>query len=279
MAKKSQVMQAKYRKMRRWGMPFAGAFLILFYLFFFGPLFPWNPIKYAYQRIETPYALIYVQGEESPFTLRDELTKIFSETEDRFGLEYSEKITIILSAEDQLKGYLPWIDWDRVGGVALHTGNIVYINQDHMSRSSFDVTAFLKHEITHILFYQQMSFANAWEMKEQQWLMEGTAVYHAGYEYLSKEALPREFARRGYLVAEEGQWIYQNLDENDGRFNYALYGYFMDYLIEEYGLEKLQNYIRQYLAAPQDHRQLFQAEYGIALSQALDDLEAEIITP
>jgi len=243
--------------------------LITICLFLFGPLFPWSPIQIGYDKVETRYANFYIRDKAKLSYLYTNLDVFLSQTEDLYGLSYHEKMNIVISVEEsELRRFLPWINWHKVGGVALHTGNVVYINQGKANRN-FDSLGFLKHEVTHILFNQNTSFANAWTAKKQQWLMEGTAVYNSGQYYLSDFEFSNEMTRRDLLYDDQSQQLFTNIDPSEGKFNYTLWGHFIKYLVVNHGLGKLQNFIQGYLEQPGDYRILFEEVYGFELSQVM----------
>ena len=55
----------------------------------------------------------------------------------------------------------------------------------------------------------------------------------------------------------------------DIRLRYAFYGFFIQFLVEHYGLEKMQEYISSYLNDPTGYISLFLNVYGEELSSIL----------
>ena len=56
----------------------------------------------------------------------------------------------------------------------------------------------------------------------------------------------------------------------DLRFRYAYYRYFIQFLVDNYGLEKLQQYIKKYMNDPKDYKIIFIEVYQNDLSTILD---------
>lgn len=63
------------------------------------------------------------------------------------------------------------------------------------------------------------------------------------------------------------------MGKNIIRLKYTYYRYFIEFLIESYGLEKLQAYIKSYLENPQNYAELFPEIYKKELNDVLNDFD------
>lgn len=159
--------------------------LILSYLFW-GPLFPWNPIKIGYEKIESSKATAYItdyNGEEVVY----KLDEIIQEEEKFHDLKFKEKFKIIiLGKESNMKRYLPWMSGSGYS-VKLGSMNVIYIGANARN-SPFGIGVFLKHEISHLLIHQNTSSHDKnMEIVTQGWLAEGVATYFGGPQYYNKD--------------------------------------------------------------------------------------------
>jgi len=103
------------------------SFLLLVVLYlFWGPLFPWNPLKFGFKKIKSSKATVYItdfKDENVVYTLDE----IVQEEEIFHGLEFKEKFKIIiLGKESNMKRYLPWL---RGSGYSVKLGsvNVIYL--------------------------------------------------------------------------------------------------------------------------------------------------------
>lgn len=99
--------------------------LVVSYLFW-GPLFPWNPLKFGFKKIESSKAAVYItdfKGENVVY----KLDEILQDEEIFHGIEFMEKFKIIiLGKESNMKRYLPWMNGSGYS-VKLGSLNVIYI--------------------------------------------------------------------------------------------------------------------------------------------------------
>ncbi|MCD4735986.1 MAG: hypothetical protein K8R53_08085, partial [Bacteroidales bacterium] len=152
--------------------------LVVLYLFW-GPLFPWSPLKLGFKKIESSKATVYITdfNDESVVCNLDE---ILQEEEKFHGLKFRERFKIIiLGKESNMKRYLPWL---KGSGYSVKLGflNVIYIGA--IARNSqYGIEIFLKHEISHLLIHQNTSSsADNMEIVKQGWLAEGVATHFGG---------------------------------------------------------------------------------------------------
>ena len=102
-------------------------FSVLVIYLFWGPLFPWNPIKIGYTKIDTPKAVIYISNITTKDSVVYHIGKIISEEEKFHDLKFKNKIKIIvLDEESNVKRYLPWLSGSKYS-VSLSMVDLIYI--------------------------------------------------------------------------------------------------------------------------------------------------------
>jgi hypothetical protein len=87
---------------------FLSFFLIVVLYLFWGPLFPWNPMKFGFKKIESSKATVYI-NEFNDEGVVYKLDEILKEEEEFHGMRLCQKITV----------------WD---GCILETRNITFID-------------------------------------------------------------------------------------------------------------------------------------------------------
>ena len=243
-------------------------FLLIILYLLWGPLFPWSPVKIGFKTIESSHATIYIQdfnGENVVY----KLDEIIAEAEKFHGIKFKEKFKIIiLDKESNMKRYLPWMKGTGFS-VKLGFANVIYLGS--IARNSPNgIEVYLKHEISHLLIHQNTSSAeNNFEILNQGWFAEGTATYYGGpYYYFKNEFLELWIANKlGFDKLYE-----KNPHKMDVRMNtlyYTYYRFFIEFLIESYGIEKYQIYLKKYISYPKKYKILFNEVYKNDLIEIL----------
>ena len=82
---------------------------LVFYLFW-GPLFPWNPIKIGYEKIDLSKGTVYINELTEKDSVVYRLDEILLEEEKFHDLKYVDNFKIIvLNKDSNMKRYLPWL--------------------------------------------------------------------------------------------------------------------------------------------------------------------------
>jgi len=55
----------------------------------------------------------------------------------------------------------------------------------------------------------------------------------------------------------------------DARLKYSVYGYFTEYLVTRFGLERLQHYVRDYQREPERYRKIFFSTFGTRFEETV----------
>jgi hypothetical protein len=136
-------------------------------------------------------------------------------------------------------------------------GNKIYIlNKDNTEKESShkynpeEYSAFIKHELSHS-FYNVLAEKNYRPI----WLNDGVAVYISGQNKFNKRK-PKEFCK-----------FLEFYDHGDNELYYES-GFFIEFLVEKFGKEKLLNLIKESKNAKTETKfsELFVKEYGFELT-------------
>lgn len=241
-------------------------FIALLIAFFFGPLIPFSPAKIGYDSVESKKAVVYIRDKSllKPFYANTDT--IMSDIENLYGLKYTNPIQIFVTLDyEELGKYIPWLDYKGLGGVALQVGDVIYINTKKIAERQYSEEEFVRHELVHSLISQHASLMDNLEIDRQVWLSEGIATYFGGPNYLTKE----EFL---HILGEKKPDFF-NLNPDEPKFNYTLYRYFIQYLMDTFGKEKFQTFLKAYIEDPREYRKLFSDMYGISFEDALKGFE------
>jgi hypothetical protein len=250
-------------------------FLALLFYLFWGPLFPWSPIKAGFQKIPSAKANIYIQGMTFSDSIVYHIDEILESEESFHELKYKDRVTIIIvDPETSMKRFAPWLRGSGYS-VSLSMLNLIYIGPI-ARQSSFGIKTYLKHELSHMLMAQNTSFRKALRMHNQGWFVEGIAQYFSGHYFYS----PSEFTE----ICKSRRVSFNTLREqnplemsfSDLKLNYTYYQLFIDYLINQYGLESLKYYIKLYIKAPDNYREMFKTVYGSDLEGILDSFKSSL---
>ena len=247
---------------------------LLFYLFW-GPLFAWSPIKPGFQKIPSTKANIYIQNMTSSDSIVYYIDQILGDEEVFHQLNYEDRVTIIIvDPKTKMNRFAPWLRGSGYS-VSLSMLNLIYIGPT-ARRSSFGIKTYLKHELSHMLMDQNTSFRKALKMHEQGWLLEGIAQHFSGHHFYS----PSEFVE----ICKSRQISFGSLREQNPlemsfpnlKLNYTYYQLFVEYLVRQYGLESLQDYIKLYIEDPEEYRVMFETVYDSKLDNILNTFKASL---
>ena len=247
-------MKFKFRK-RYFFLIFIAAIVI--YLFW-GPLFPWSPLKIGFTKIESSIATIYIEDYEGESAVHN-IEEIIRDEERFHALKFKEKFKIIiLGKESSMKRFLPWMRGSDYS-VKLGYVNVIYIGPFGRF-SQYGLEAYMKHEISHLLIHQNVTSGN-FEILNQGWLSEGTATYFGGPHFYEKNEfinLWKESGRGFGSLYEENPLV---MDRDIITLKYTYYRFFVEFLINTYGLEKFQAYLNSYINDPKNYKPLFSDIY------------------
>jgi len=236
-------------------------------------LFPWNPIKSGFRKIESSKATVYIT-EFNDENVVYKLDEILQEEEEFHGIGFKKKFKIIiLGKESNMKRFLPWM---RGSGYSVKLGsvNVIYIGANARN-SQHGIAVFLKHEISHLLIHQNArSGSNNMEILKQGWLSEGVATYFGGPHYYDKAEFLEVWTEKGLTFNNLYEENPLEMDGSIFRLKYTYYRFFVEFLIETYGLEKLQAYLKSYIINPKNYKIIFPEIYDEELKEILQKYNA-----
>ena len=199
---------------------------IILYLFW-GPLFPWNPIKIGYITINSSKATIYINDMTERYSVVYRINDIMQAEEIFHDLNYIDDFKIvILSKESNMKRYVPWLKGSGYS-VSLSSLNLIYIGP--IARNSQPgIEPYLKHELSHLLIGQNTTLDKALKIHEQGWFVEGIAEYFSGHDFYNKNEL--------IMLLKMSNLRFNSLDENNPlnmsseelKLRYSYYGFLIE---------------------------------------------------
>ncbi len=218
--------------------------ILIFYSLFWGPLFAYNPIKLNYEKIKGEnYELFYKNKLIQEPCFKNVDTYILQFEKD-FRLRSKKNVKIIITEESDLKRFMPWKRTTGMGGMALQTGDVLYINVTPIYENSYNIEEYIKHELVHLLTYQNSGVINALKM-DQMWMIEGVPVAFGGPNYYTNEEFERMLQENEFRDAKPSSG-------EGGRVYYTVYGKFIKFLCDKYGKEVFNTFLETYTKDPSD---------------------------
>lgn len=243
-------------------------FVVIAIYLFWGPLFPWNPIKIGYQKINSSKATIYITDMTEKDSVVFHINEIILEEEKFHNLKYLDDFRIIiLNRESNMKRYLPWLKGSGYS-VSLGIANVIYIGPT-ARKSSTGIERYLKHELSHLLIDQNTTFEKGKQIHDQGWLAEGIAEYISGHSFYSKNEFIELCRRNNFQFTSLNEQNPLNMSLQEVKFKYTYYRFFIEFLVSNYGVDKLQNFLRKYINQPLDYKNIFIDVYSNNLDEIL----------
>lgn len=257
----------------------------LYFLGTTGPLLAWSPIKpgYAEHQAET-YTVYYHEDVPLPEYYKT-LDAYITQYSGQLELPVKKNIKLIRTNKANIKKHLPWMSTESIGGAALQTGDVLYISYEKLTEQGMNEEEFVKHELIHLLHYQNATLINSFNAGKRIYMSEGVPFYVGGPRYYPREEFLEKVKRAKLEETLEGDEIYivdafSALDKESGdqyKISHMLYGEFIGYLISTYGQEKFSSFNHAFLENPFMHRELFEEHFGKKLEVALQEFEEELL--
>jgi hypothetical protein len=246
-------------------------FLLLALAFPFGPLLPWSPLKLGYNRTSFARADVYLGSAHAPMPDYAQVEQMMREAEAFHGLRFHRRIKVI-----ECKNWadcdraMPWLNTHGLGGVTLATGDVIYLTPK-LREKQFSTAEFLRHELSHALLSQNTTIYSTYKLNEQPWFFEGLAVsFGRQQDYLKRDAFllqAKQTELLGYLdpAKRATPW--------NARFAYPAQRYFIEYVKEQLGAERFQQFLEGNIAEPLQWRRNFTAVFGQPFEQVAQAYE------
>ena len=263
----------KVRKRNLLGLVLLGG--ALFYLFW-GPLFPWSPYKPGYIKIEAKKGNVYITDPEERDSVVFKVDEIVQLAEEFHDLEFRSNFRImVLPIDADMKRYLPWLKGSGYS-VSLSMADLIYIGPT-ARKSAWGIGTYIKHELSHMLIDQNTTTENALIIHEQGWLAEGIAEYFSGHRFYTREEM-REGVLDGNIefngVLEKNPL---NMSMYELKIRYSYYAYFIEFVVDKYGKNKFQQYLKTYIADPESYKKSIDDVYSSGLDVLLAEYRAYIL--
>lgn len=241
--------------------------ILVLYLFW-GPLFPWNPIKIGYTEVTSSNANIFIKNISEKDSAVYKIDEIIQNLERIHHLEFQSDFKIIvLDRDSNMKRYLPWMSGSKYS-VSLSVVDLIYIGPI-ARKSNMGIEPYIKHELSHLLIDQNTTFENAREIHNQGWFTEGLAEYAGNRSFYSKENFIKICKSENIEFTDLREKSPLDMSNYELKVNYSFYRFFIEFLIETYGIEKFQKYLKRYIENPKKYIQLFDEVFRIELEQLL----------
>jgi hypothetical protein len=237
--------------------------LALFLVILFSwPLFAWSPVKIGYKSYVFEKYDVFIHHKTPLEYDLEGINRLFTENEEHHRLSYNKKVGIFLCKNlKEINDCFPLIRI-KASGFTINTGDKVFVNLKRMEESDIDLYELIKHELSHDLLYHNMDFLKTFDLS--QWFREGVAVYFGGPRYeRSKEELKAGFdsMKIDYNDTLEKLYIYEPNGNRNMRYSYILYGWFIAYLDDNWGRDKLIDFIHRTIMSPKEIRDIFHQIY------------------
>ncbi|QQS36658.1 MAG: hypothetical protein IPM56_01500 [Ignavibacteriales bacterium] len=259
------------------GILFFLLFLLLPYQFLWGKLFPYSPVKLGFKKIELSNIVVFVQDGSEAYNYKF-LDSLIPSVEKFHKLKFVHKPEIIFFRDADSYYQLTTT---KARFYAYPNGSLVVspwaVKEALDNEISMEI--YLKHELSHTLLYEHMGFITAYFFYPR-WLLEGIAVYSSNQMgtswYPSKKDTYQHIAQGSFLHPE-----YFNTKKEDEAilnvknklaFIYSEFACIVDYLNEQYGKDKFQNYMVKLLNSWQPEK-VFKDVYGIDFYTCLNDFK------
>ena len=238
---------------------------MLAFSLFFSKLYPLSPFAIGFKKHELRNTVIFIQNGSSydDYNVIDDYT---ASVESFHNLKFIEKPRIYIFSDKD--SYLNR-NITKARFYAYPNNKLVVspwaIDESKDGKISLEI--YIKHELSHILLYQHMSYLAAYNYP--QWLMEGIAVYSVNQMgtswYPSKSETYKLIKAGNYFPP----FLYKTSEEDSVKLNmrypiafkYSEFACIVDYLVDKYGEEKFDLYMKG-LLANKDHDSLFKEIYG-----------------
>ncbi len=247
---------------------------LCFYQLFWGRLFPWSPMKFDYLQLNTLKATIILPNNFSLPEKLQNIDNLFTEVEQFHQLKFNKRVTIILPKTiNQFTGFT---GQKSAVACSLQTGTVIYLSPKIFDEKR-DIAAILKHELSHVILYQHTSFFKSYKIPR--WLNEGVAIYSGNpRDYYEGMEFTELVVNQGYFfdILSPGQTVKKIPQEYRNKFIYAEYRSFIAFLVEKYGIGKLQNYLKSVIVHPELERAIFKRIYRIELPEMLISFREEV---
>lgn len=254
------------------------AFLLVM-AFPFGPLLPWSPVKPGYHTISYASADVYFSGGNDQPGDYGDVDRMMRDAETFHRMKYLRRVKVIACKSwGDCERSLPWLSVKGLGGVTLATGDVIYITPKLKERN-FSVAEFLRHELSHALISQHTTIRKSLKMTEQAWFSEGLAVSFGEQKaYLSQAEFLERAPKADLATFIDPELMDRSAPGWSARFAYPAQRYFLEYLKQQFGADRFQDFTVKYINNPDDYRNLFNEAFQLSFADAIKQFAQAIKT-
>ncbi|MCE5239954.1 hypothetical protein LLH23_15950 [bacterium] len=260
----------------------AAVLLVLIWLLLWGKLFPFSPVLPGFIRHELAHTVVYVQR-GADFREYETVDACVPPVEAFHELRFVRKPRLFVFRDRQ--SYLQRSP-SRARFCAFPGGSLVIspwaLEEARQGQISLDI--YLRHELSHTLVFQHAGLLRA--IRYPRWLLEGLATYSAhqmGTSFYPSQAETYAAIRQGNFVPPEDfatrreDRIPLQVQFRKG-FIYSEFACLVDYLVEQYGRDRLLAYVNA-LMRDSNNARVFRGIYGVDFPAAVAQFREAASTP
>jgi hypothetical protein len=177
---------------------------------------------------------------------------------------------------DDFHRFSPLTQGRSVAGVTLETGTVIYISPK-LAERGLDYGEFLRHEISHAIVNQNVSFWRQLRLRHYTWLVEGVPVWFGRQSaYLTQDEFLSQARRTELRPFFEFDANSSHPSDIDMRFAYVAWRDFLDYLSQRRGKAVFNQFFRSVQLAPERLDDAFQHAYGHTLPEEVAGFQKAI---
>jgi hypothetical protein len=243
----------------------------------YGPLFAWLPIAPGFRERRVPSVTVLFRDPPGLPIAADALTHAMADLERAVGLTFTSPVRVVLCDEwSDFTRFTPWLTISHgLGAITLPIGLVTYVTP--LVRGRGDLLDFIKHEASHVLLYEHASIQGRLQIEHQAWLVEGIGVAFGNpRSYEDRDEFRREATEQDLRAVIDPLAPGHGPGRGGFRFSYSAYGYFVNFVIDRFGAQRFQRFVKGYVEDPTSYRDQFERVFGTTLEDAIGTFAASL---
>jgi hypothetical protein len=245
--------------------------------FAYGPLFPWSAIKPGYEKVALQRADIFYPKRRTLDPAYLKVDDYLAEAETFHKLRAPYRLRVIDTANwDDFHRFSPFTSGRSIGAATFATGMVIFVSPK-LDERGFDHGEFLRHEISHAIVNQNVSFLRQLRLRHYTWLFEGVPVWFGRQRaYLTQDeflARARDVDLAPYFEFDANAAHPPNIDM---RFAYVAWRDFLDYLAQQRGKNIFDAFFQSVQQRPEKIQELFRRSYGRSVPEKVGEFQRAI---
>lgn len=163
------------------------------------------------------------------------------------NIKYKIPIKIIICIDDKESARLFPLFQTQSSGFAF-SNNLIIINYNNLYKLGYTLKSIIKHESLHTLMKQNIKSLTSMMItfsNQSLWFSEGVAIYNQDLVIYTKNEIKEKLFGEKIIYDSKNDNI--QLNPKNMRLLYSVYYYFIDYLVDKYGKDKVSAYITEML--------------------------------